>query len=372
MLQSFMLRVLCLLFTSRLTICMAGSGAASPIVTGTLGQSVSLSPGIPVGTDVADFQWKQTKSQMAVVLYSKGNITYLGSEDFKSRLTLDPVSFSLEIRDLRREDAGDYEVISTAGSGIEKRVTVRLEVYEPMSGTYIKVQNITGNCDLTLNCSMTSGNPTSFSWWRGGEAVGNASTHHLSEHRQIVSVHHTRKVKDADYRCEVRNPISIDKANIWLRDIRNITTKESSGLTMNNIIIISSVTGIFVVFLIFCFIKKIVKRGQMPGISGEPPPVETEYAVVQPVQNRVAGRGPRQGNEMVHRQDERLEIPNTVYATVNAPRSPAAEPDRVKRGARRNVRDSSFDMYETQHYPGNPRLATIRTGAGARGKFRPI
>ncbi|XP_062898318.1 uncharacterized protein LOC134343515 isoform X2 [Mobula hypostoma] len=276
MLQSFMLRVLCLLFTSRLTICMAGSGAASPIVTGTLGQSVSLSPGIPVGTDVADFQWKQTKSQMAVVLYSKGNITYLGSEDFKSRLTLDPVSFSLEIRDLRREDAGDYEVISTAGSGIEKRVTVRLEVYE------------------------------------------------------------------------------------------------SSGLTMNNIIIISSVTGIFVVFLIFCFIKKIVKRGQMPGISGEPPPVETEYAVVQPVQNRVAGRGPRQGNEMVHRQDERLEIPNTVYATVNAPRSPAAEPDRVKRGARRNVRDSSFDMYETQHYPGNPRLATIRTGAGARGKFRPI
>ncbi|XP_072909027.1 uncharacterized protein [Hemitrygon akajei] len=276
MLQSFMLRVLCLLSISLLAICMAGSGAAPLNVTGTLGQSASLSPGIPVGIDVAELEWKKTKS---VVLYVKGNITYFGSEDFKSRLTLDPASFSLQIRDLRREDAGDYEALATAGSGDEYRVTVRLEVYEP------------------------------------------------------------------------------------------------SGLTMIEIIIISSVSSIFVIVLLICllcFIIKNVKHRQKPQITGEPPPVETEYAVVQPVQSHAAGRQTRQGNEMVHGHNDWLEVPNTVYATVNSPGNPAAEPDRGKRGARRNVRDSSFEMYETVNYPGIPRMATIRTGAGARGKSPPI
>ncbi|XP_072909026.1 SLAM family member 5-like isoform X1 [Hemitrygon akajei] len=372
MLQSFMLRVLCLLSISLLAICMAGSGAAPLNVTGTLGQSASLSPGIPVGIDVAELEWKKTKS---VVLYVKGNITYFGSEDFKSRLTLDPASFSLQIRDLRREDAGDYEALATAGSGDEYRVTVRLEVYEPVSGTHIKVQNMTGNCDLTLTCSVTSGNPSSFSWWRGGEAVGNDSTHHLWEHSQTVSIHHTGKVNDTNYRCEVRNPISLSTANIWLRDLCNITTKEPSGLTMIEIIIISSVSSIFVIVLLICllcFIIKNVKHRQKPQITGEPPPVETEYAVVQPVQSHAAGRQTRQGNEMVHGHNDWLEVPNTVYATVNSPGNPAAEPDRGKRGARRNVRDSSFEMYETVNYPGIPRMATIRTGAGARGKSPPI
>ncbi|XP_059827367.1 uncharacterized protein LOC132395068 isoform X2 [Hypanus sabinus] len=277
MLQSFMLRVLCLLSVSLLAICMAGSGAAPLTVTGTLGQSASLPPGIPDEMDVAEFVWKRNVS--AVVLYVKGNITYFGSEDFRSRLTLDLVSFSLQIRNLRREDAGDYEALVTSGSGAEHRVTMRLEVYE------------------------------------------------------------------------------------------------SSGLTMIQIIIISSVSGIFVIVLLICltcFINKNVKHRQKPQITGEPPPVETEYAAVQAVRSRAAGQQTRQGNEMVHGHNDWLEVPNTVYATVNSPGNPAAEPARGKRGARRNVRDSSFEMYETVNYPGIPRMATIRNGAGARGKSSPI
>ncbi|XP_059828806.1 HEPACAM family member 2-like [Hypanus sabinus] len=142
----------------------------------------------------------------------------------------------------------------------------------PVSRTHIKVQNMTGNCDLTLTCSVTSGSPTSFSWWRGGEAVGNDDTHHLWEHNQTVSIHHTGKVNDANYRCEVRNPISQDTANIWLRDLCNITTKESSRLTMIEIIIISrSVAGIFIVVLLIWlayFIPRKATPGQMPRVTG--------------------------------------------------------------------------------------------------------
>ncbi|XP_051891081.1 uncharacterized protein LOC127581059 [Pristis pectinata] len=106
----------------------AGTGAPPPTVNGALGHSVSLPPGIPVGPDVREVEWRRTSPRTRIVKSSNGTIEYFGSEEYKRRVTLHPGNFSLEIRDLRREDAGEYEVTVTTGSGAENNMTVRLEV----------------------------------------------------------------------------------------------------------------------------------------------------------------------------------------------------------------------------------------------------
>ncbi|XP_051890845.1 neural cell adhesion molecule 2-like isoform X4 [Pristis pectinata] len=228
-------RVLHLLSASLFTSCVAGTGAPPPTVNGARGHSVSFPPGIPVGPDVAEVEWSRTSPRTRIVKYSKGHIEYFGSEEYKRQVTLHPGDFSLEIRDLRREDAGEYEVNVAASSGAETLGTVRLEVYEPVSGTHITVQNITGTCNLTLTCSLTSGDPTSFRWWRGREAVGNDTTHHLWEHGETVEIHHTAEVEDVVYRCEARNPVSEGTAQIRLWDVCKLHTPAATEIPSHTV-----------------------------------------------------------------------------------------------------------------------------------------
>ncbi|XP_078276540.1 SLAM family member 5-like [Rhinoraja longicauda] len=206
-----------------------GTEALPPTVNGVRGHSVSLSPEIAGGLDIGKIEWRKTSLRSKITEFSKGNIAYFGTEEYGQRITLHPKSLTLEIRDLRREDAGDYEVTVILRSGTEIQSRIRLEVYEPVSGTHIVVQNITGIC--TLTCSVTSGDTTSFRWWREGEPLGNDSTHHLWGHGETVEVHHAADFGDVVYRCEARNPGSEGTAEIRLKDVcKQTISGESSCL----------------------------------------------------------------------------------------------------------------------------------------------
>ncbi|XP_062921207.1 uncharacterized protein LOC134355361 [Mobula hypostoma] len=111
---------------------VAGTGDSPTTVNGTRGQSVSLHPGIPVGPDVVELVWRRLSPRMKIVSYSNKISDYYGSEEYKRRITLHPGNFSLEIRDLQREDTGDYEVTVTASSGAQIQNKMRLDVYEWM------------------------------------------------------------------------------------------------------------------------------------------------------------------------------------------------------------------------------------------------
>ncbi|XP_062921215.1 uncharacterized protein LOC134355365 [Mobula hypostoma] len=99
------------------------------IVKGALGQTVSLRAGITPWRDVYQVVWRSNGTRIAE--YTNGTISYFGTEEYKQRITLHPGDFSLEIRDLQREDAGDYEVEIAVGSGAELKARVRLEVNDP-------------------------------------------------------------------------------------------------------------------------------------------------------------------------------------------------------------------------------------------------
>ncbi|XP_062922451.1 SLAM family member 5-like isoform X2 [Mobula hypostoma] len=220
-------------FWLTLSIINSGTGAPPTTVNGTRGHSVSLPPGIPVGPDDAEVWWNRVSPRIMIVKYWKGNVSYFGPEEYKRRITFHPGDFSLEIHDLRREDSGDYEVMFAAAvSGAENKTTMRLEVYdpEPVSGTHITVQNITGTCELTLTCSVTSGDHTSFRWWRGREAVVNDRTHHLWGHGETLKVHHSAEREAVVYRCEARNSVSVDTAQIQLGDFCKLDKSERSCL----------------------------------------------------------------------------------------------------------------------------------------------
>ncbi|XP_059806617.1 SLAM family member 8-like [Hypanus sabinus] len=251
-----------LLISCWLTLCTSLPGTAVPPtnVTGTQGHSVSLHPGIPVGPDIPEVEWSRVWPRNRIVKYSNGNINYYGNGLYKNRITFHPGNVSLEIRDLRREDSGEYDVIYTAtSSGDEYKTKVRLEVYEPVSGANITVQNITRTCNLTLTCSVTSGNPTSFSWWRRGDVTGDNSSHHFWRHGETIQIHCTAEIGDVVYRCEASNPISEDTAQVRLENVCNLdictpkTTAVSDavtlviGLSVAGTLLISALTAIFTV-----------------------------------------------------------------------------------------------------------------------------
>lgn len=98
---------------------------------------------------------------------------------------------------------------------------------DPIVGTQIQAENpavLNGMCNFTLSCSVTSGDPTSFKWWRKGEVLGNDNTHHILGHGEMVDVNHTGEFSHIVYKCEARNQASEGTAEIQLKDICKQTT----------------------------------------------------------------------------------------------------------------------------------------------------
>lgn len=209
----------CLFRAAVFAACLAGTGAdPRPVIT-TVGQMALLPTGMAIGPHITEVVWKRLPN-IRIAEYSKNNIEYFGTMEYKKRVTFKVRNYELEIRDLRIEDTADYEVIFVTNSGSETPTIVRLEVYEPISGTQVKAKNITSICNFfLLTCSVTLGNPTRFNWWKNSEPLGNDSIHYFQENRDTVEIHHSGAVAGIVYKCEASNPISKNKAEILLKDI---------------------------------------------------------------------------------------------------------------------------------------------------------
>ncbi|XP_072135118.1 CD48 antigen-like isoform X2 [Mobula birostris] len=293
-----------LLTSCWLTLCasLSGTGAPPTTVTGTQGHSVSLPFGRPVSSD-DEVYWIRVSPRNMIVKYLNGNISYFSNEQYKNRITYHPGNAGLEIHNLRREDSGDYEVICTAASsGNEYKTTVRLEVYEPVSGANITVQNITGTCNLTLTCSVTSGNPSRFSWKR--EVTGDNSSHHIWKDGKTMQVDCTAEMEDVVYRCEARNSISEDTAQVRLGDVCNLDTcppKTTAALDSVMLMTVLSAVGTLLIFVV-TVILTVTRRRRPEGrevTSGTEDQAETGiiYTNLQRMQKNRSVWQPPKGND---------------------------------------------------------------------------
>ncbi|XP_072887053.1 SLAM family member 9-like isoform X2 [Hemitrygon akajei] len=333
--------LICSCLTLSISVFASGTGASPTTVNGTQGRSVSLPSGIPDRPDIAEVDWNRVSPRTTIVKYSKGSVTYFGTEEYKQRITLHPGNFSLEIRDLQRNDSGDYEVIFAAGSGAENKSTVRLEVYEPVSGANITVQNNSGDCNFTLTCSVTSGDNTSFRWLRGGEAVVNDITLNLWGHGETLEIHHTPESEDVVYRCEARNPVSVDTAQIRLREICKPHTPDSPGVSTSSVDqtdsstastssssltgSVSLVTGLsvlgallissLIVLLLVTWRRRAAGKETSSGTE-DPAAENIVYADIRWNAKSRTGQQPPKGNVRFAGPEVHPETPHTEYAAV--------------------------------------------------------
>ncbi|XP_072887054.1 SLAM family member 5-like isoform X3 [Hemitrygon akajei] len=320
--------LICSCLTLSISVFASGTGASPTTVNGTQGRSVSLPSGIPDRPDIAEVDWNRVSPRTTIVKYSKGSVTYFGTEEYKQRITLHPGNFSLEIRDLQRNDSGDYEVIFAAGSGAENKSTVRLEVYEPVSGANITVQNNSGDCNFTLTCSVTSGDNTSFRWLRGGEAVVNDITLNLWGHGETLEIHHTPESEDVVYRCEARNPVSVDTAQIRLREICKPHTPDSSTASTSSSSLtgsVSLVTGLsvlgallissLIVLLLVTWRRRAAGKETSSGTE-DPAAENIVYADIRWNAKSRTGQQPPKGNVRFAGPEVHPETPHTEYAAV--------------------------------------------------------
>ncbi|XP_078391354.1 SLAM family member 5-like isoform X2 [Cetorhinus maximus] len=304
------------------------SQAARLPVNGSLGQSVSLSMEISHGSKIDQIEWKRTSPRIKIARWVNGIIKYFGNEEFKKRIKLHPEDFSLQISDLQREDAGVCEVSVTLYSGDESSRTVKLDVYEPVTGTNIRIDQNRTTCNLTLSCSVNTGDDISFRWWRGGEALGNDSTHHLSKTGEELQLHFTGEPEDSVYRCEARNPVSEGTAQITLRDVCNAIDPDSSK---SSPVIMPVLIPILLFFLLACvFLYLYMRRAaskEQRNTQDSKGDLQTVYAQVQPPVKRVRESRPSpEGNEMLPKQTESPELPSTVYDVIRNPGVPNPEP----------------------------------------------
>ncbi|XP_067834902.1 CD48 antigen-like [Heptranchias perlo] len=220
-------RVWCLVCVFLFAICVGEIQTLRPPVNGSLGQSIVLPVGIPPGSKDVEVVWKRRTPNVRIARYVNKNVKTFGTEEYTRRIKLLPENYSLQISDLQREDSGVYEVVVTGKLGHETPELVRLDVYECVSGTKIRSTVTQGICNITLTCSVTSGDRTSFRWWRGREELGNDSNHYLSGYGEELRIYYTSDVKESVHTCEAWNPVSKDSAQIKLSDVCNIPVSAS-------------------------------------------------------------------------------------------------------------------------------------------------
>ncbi|XP_072420658.1 CD48 antigen-like [Chiloscyllium punctatum] len=323
---NFNARWACVLLVALLSaFCVIHSEDIHLSVNGSLGQSVSLPMVIHNRSMENEIVWIQSSPRIKIARYIDGNVKYFGSEEYKKRIHLHPENFSLQINDLQREDAGNYEVIVTPDSGKEISERVRLAMYEPVTGAAIRVVNsTTWNCNVTLRCSVTTGSNVSFTWWIGQEISGNDSTHRLSEYRESLQISFTGETNDSVVRCEARNPVSHGTAEIILRDVCNGNVPElSTGSSYLQLLLVIPLLVITLCFVCF-WMKRAALRKTCLCCEASKKQQEmqdmdntfTVYSQVQPITRQERNHLPPEGNEMNVKRHETYELPMTVYVTV--------------------------------------------------------
>ncbi|KAM6909634.1 cell adhesion molecule CEACAM6-like [Xenentodon cancila] len=142
-----------------------------------------------------------------IITSTSVNITAPGHA---GRISLDPTTGSLELRNLVLEDSGEYAVIIIPDEGLYKEGRTTLNVYVMITGASIRSSAavlIEDQSSTNLTCEA-SGSITTRVWMKGGLPLDLSGGVSLSGDNKTVFLRPVVSSSHGTYQCHLSNPVS--------------------------------------------------------------------------------------------------------------------------------------------------------------------
>ncbi|XP_036051529.1 carcinoembryonic antigen-related cell adhesion molecule 1-like [Onychomys torridus] len=171
---------------------------------------------------ISIFNWFRVFSgdmKLIVASYSRDLNSTKINRAYRGKMTMNDDK-SLLIRDVSKDDAGEYGTVLGFNNKTEKIQSVELHVYYPVTIPFIQV-NQTIDKDLVsvfLNCpSMDINN--SIHWFFKGQSLRITNRMRLIENNSTLEIFPARREDSGNYKCAVSNPLGSKKSDPIQLDI---------------------------------------------------------------------------------------------------------------------------------------------------------
>ncbi|KAM9797856.1 cell adhesion molecule CEACAM2-like [Neosynchiropus ocellatus] len=200
-----MLRTLLLLLLSGLHVSanILPQGPLHGVVGGKATFTTSLKPPEQPFTSIS---WN-FKGEAIITSTASGNFT---TPVYRSRITLNQDTGSLELRNLILQDSGEYTVTITPAAGQQESGTATLEVYERISGAEIRSPAVTliEDRDSTNLTCEASGTIQTRLWMKDGAYLVRGDRISFSVDNRTMFIEPVLSADHGTYKCQVINPVS--------------------------------------------------------------------------------------------------------------------------------------------------------------------
>ncbi|XP_014651601.1 PREDICTED: carcinoembryonic antigen-related cell adhesion molecule 7 isoform X5 [Ceratotherium simum simum] len=179
-----------------------------------------------------------------------------------TRLELSLDNRTLTLLRVTRNDTGPYECETRNPVSAHRSDPFYLNVLYPVVHPSIQASNttVTEHKDTVVLTCLTNDIGISIQWFFNNQILHVTERMKLSQDNSTLTIDPVRREDAGDYQCEVSNPVSSSKSDLFRLDVKYVPTQGSSGLSAGAIagIVIGVLAGIALIaaLVYFLYIRK--------------------------------------------------------------------------------------------------------------------